>query len=103
MSSGKKIHPDKVTPEAMFLNRRNFIRAGLLAGSAALTSLAYRSFSPGMRVSQPAPMSEGADQIEKVERTTNFSVDEPTNSLEDITHYNNFYEFSTTKTAVAAR
>jgi sulfoxide reductase catalytic subunit YedY len=102
MSTGKKIHPDEVTPEALFLNRRNFIRGGLLAGSAALTGLVYRSLSPGPVESQRAPETEAA-QIRNVESAPNFSVNEPKNTFEDITHYNNFYEFSTTKTAVASR
>lgn len=103
MSTSEKIHPDEVTSETLFLNRRNFIRAGVLAGSAALTGLSYRSFSPGPIEDRPAPATQTADSIESVEKATNNSVNEPANSLEDITHYNNFYEFSTTKTEVAAR
>jgi sulfoxide reductase catalytic subunit YedY len=102
MSTGEKIHPDEVTPEALFLNRRNFIRGGLLAGSAALTGLVYRLLSPGPVENQRAPETEAA-QIRNVESAPNFSVNEPKNTFEDITHYNNFYEFSTTKTAVASR
>ena len=103
MSAGDKIHPDEVTPEALFLNRRNFLRASLLAGSAALTGLAYRSLSPARVENQPTAELENINRLENVETPASYSVTEPANSLEDITNYNNFYEFSTTKTAVAAR
>jgi hypothetical protein len=47
-----KISPSEITPENVYLNRRNFIRAGLLAGTAVATGLGYRNFRP-----------QGADQV----------------------------------------
>ena len=97
MRGSEKIHPGEVTNEADFLNRRNFIRAGLLAGTAALTGLVYRSFNP------PAAQVVETSPIENVEKPQNYSIPESPTRFEDITHYNNFYEFSTNKSGVAAR
>lgn len=88
-----KIKSSEITPEPVYLNRRNFIRAGLLGGSAAITGAGYRYFSPAGSVelgvdpsNEAAPESSGPDEL---------------TSFKDITNYNNYYEFSTSKTAVA--
>ena len=87
----------EITPEHVYLNRRNFIRAGLLAGTAAATGLTYRFFNPS-----PAEQVETA-AISNVEKPKIAEpMGEPT-SFEDITNYNNFYEFSTDKAAVAKK
>src|SRR5687767_3459591 len=88
------IKPSEITPESVYLNRRNFIRAGLLAGTTVATALSYRFFSPGRGASadvstaQPGTSAPDGDQL---------------NTFEDITNYNNFYEFSTDKRGVARR
>lgn len=90
-----KISESEVTPEDLYLNRRNFIRAGLIAGSALATGAAYRFFNP-----QP-PSEVNTPELAAAGGTENYATGEPLNSYEDITNYNNFYEFSTGKTAVA--
>ncbi len=75
-------------------NRRNFIRGGLLAGTAAATTLLYR------RLAVPAGSSSGGREPEAAFRTPE---GEPATGFEDITTYNNFYEFSTNKEGVAPR
>jgi sulfoxide reductase catalytic subunit YedY len=92
-----KINPSEITPEDVYLNRRNFIRAGLLAGTAVATGLTYRYFNP-----QPIDKVE-TKEIDKIETPkTTSELGEP-NSLEDISNYNNYYEFSTDKRAVAKK
>jgi sulfoxide reductase catalytic subunit YedY len=88
-----KIHQDAITPESVFLNRRNFMRAGLVAGTALATSAAYRAFHPiiAQETSTPEPALALQPATDKL------------NTWQEITHYNNFYEFSTSKQAVAAR
>lgn len=92
--------PDRkeITPEPLYLNRRNFIRAGFFAGSAAVTGLMYRAYRPDSIAVAPeeAPQSFG-----ELAKRSEFQANETPNSFEDITNYNNFYEFSTSKTAVA--
>ena len=67
-----KLKWSDVTPKDVWLNRRNF-----LAGGAALTAT-------------PAFALTG--------RASSLSTDEKLNTLEEITNYNNFYEFGTGKT-----
>jgi sulfoxide reductase catalytic subunit YedY len=85
------IKPSEITPESTYLNRRNFIRAGLLAGTAGATGLAYRYFNP-----TPLPPVEVKD-ISNVEMPKSFSTDEKPNTIDQIANYNNYYEFGTSK------
>ena len=100
--------PDRVereiTPESVYLNRRSFIRAGVVAGTIGATALLYRRFNP------PAPRESGAASFAKLANfhpttsaatTQGFRVDEPPTGFDDVTNYNNFYEFSTDKEGVA--
>jgi sulfoxide reductase catalytic subunit YedY len=87
----------EITPENVYLNRRNFIRAGLLAGTAVATGLTYRFFNP-----QPIASVE-TQEFASVEAPKTVSEVGSPNSLEDISNYNNFYEFSTDKRAVAKK
>ena len=88
------IKSSEITPENVYLNRRNFIRAGVLAGTTLATTGVYRFLNP------PPPKDADTAKIENIIETNNALNDELT-SFKDITNYNNFYEFSTSKTAVA--
>src|SRR5437773_219374 len=78
------IASSEITSESAYLNRRQFIAAaGVAAGSIALPEL-LRAHAP--RPTPHAPSQQGEKQ----------------NSLEDITHYNNYYEFGTAKDDPAA-
>jgi len=87
----------EITPKSLYLSRRDFIKAaGIVSGSALLAACAP-SISEGTAIpggapaSAPAPASAGQSD----------ELGDPVNSFEDITNYNNFYEFSTDKQAVA--
>jgi len=85
------IPTSEITPESTYLNRRNFIRAGLLAATAGATGLAYRYFNP-------LPLSAvQRSEIANVETPKTFSTDEQPNTIDQITNYNNYYEFGTSK------
>src|SRR4029453_16994968 len=92
-----KIKPSEITPESVYLNRRNFIRAGLIAGSSVATALTYRFFNP-----PPAPevVTSG---IENVRPAQELPSNEKLNTIDEIANYNNFYEFSTDKREVARK
>jgi sulfoxide reductase catalytic subunit YedY len=84
-----------ITDPAAFLSRRTFLRGAALAATAAGTALLYR------RIAIPSRASRAGEAIPGVRPAAPFP--ETRTSLEDITHYNNFYEFSTDKRAVASR
>jgi len=99
----KKIPDNEITPSGIYFNRRNFIRAGILAASAVATGAIYRELNP---VGTSAKKKIETAKIEGITNSTatatnNFFVDDPQTSFEKITHYNNFYEFSTDKEGVA--
>jgi len=108
MRDANKISGREITPPAVYFNRRNFLRAGLLAASAAATGLAYRCLNPagGGTVDTPALaglVRPDADTLTNAAAAgSGFRAADAQTSLEDITHYNNFYEFSTDKEGVAA-
>ena len=88
----------EITAEKVYLNRRNFIRGGLLVGTAAATTLLYRRLA--VPAGSSAPSSVASPVVSS--RLTTEKGETPT-SFEDITTYNNFYEFSTSKDGVAPR
>ncbi|MFQ5633850.1 MAG: protein-methionine-sulfoxide reductase catalytic subunit MsrP [Gammaproteobacteria bacterium] len=72
------ISPSQITPEASFVNRREFIRATSLTTTGLLLGTACSDAND-----DPAAMPTAQDLVP--------------NSLEDITSYNNFYEFGLDK------
>jgi sulfoxide reductase catalytic subunit YedY len=97
-----KISAREVTDPAVYFNRRRFIQAGILAASAVATGVAYRRLNPVAAGKVNTPVIRGITKpAAATANATGFRVDEPETSLEDITHYNNFYEFSTDKEGVA--
>lgn len=87
----EKIPSSEITDEKTYLNRRNFIRAGVFAGSTIATAGIYKYFNP------PPPKQQDVADIEHVAKSSPYRVDEKVNSFEEITNYNNFYEFSSNK------
>jgi methionine sulfoxide reductase catalytic subunit len=84
----------EITPRSLYDNRRDFLKAaGILTGSALLAACTTTGDASGQ--SGSAPTSAAA---------FNGKTDElgaPLNSYADITNYNNYYEFSENKEAVA--
>ena len=80
------IRPSEITSYDNYLNRRDFIRAGAIAGGSLLAASALGAVIP-----------EG--QLAKLDnvRKSPFSTDEAPNSYDDITTYNNYYELGTGK------
>jgi sulfoxide reductase catalytic subunit YedY len=89
------IRSSEITSESTYLNRRNFIRGGLAAATLGATALTYRFFNPA-----PLPPVDVKD-ISDVELPRNFSTGEEPNKIEEITNYNNFYEYGTSKSEPA--
>jgi len=86
------IRSSEITPKDTYLSRRDFMKAATVVTSAALLAACARSAS-GTDDSQnaaPGPVSNATDEL-----------GDPVNTFEDITHYNNYYEFTVDKQEVA--
>ena len=84
------VKSSEITPHSLYLSRREFLKtAGLVSGSALLAACA-----PNATQTSTDESTVNAFPIKKDE------FGDPTNSFEDITHYNNFFEFSENKEAV---
>lgn len=81
----------EITPKDVYFSRRDFIKAaGVIAGSAVLAACAPSA-------------ADGADESDiSADTSKTDELGDPANSFKDITNYNNYYEFSTTKEAVAS-
>jgi methionine sulfoxide reductase catalytic subunit len=95
MLIGKKpdIASSEITPREVFENRRQFIKTaglGLIAGAAAASGLI-------------SGRAEAAVQRQKIigYTKTSYGTGEKLTDYEDITTYNNFYEFGTSKSEPA--
>ena len=81
-----EIHPSEITSKENYLNRREFMRMGAIASGTILAPAALGAVVPKERRARLADVKSSA-----------LSTDEAPNSYEDITTYNNFYEFGTGK------
>src|SRR5688572_30176335 len=76
------VRSSEITPHSLYLSRREFLKAaGILTGSAMLAACAPGAAGHAL----PVKADEFGD---------------PANSFEDITQYNNYYEFSENKEVV---
>ena len=80
------IRPSEITSKDNYLSRRSFIQAGAIAGGALLSSPAISAIVPDQRLAKLANVA-----------SSKYSTKEAPNSYEDVTTYNNYYEFGTAK------
>ncbi|MFO1001300.1 MAG: hypothetical protein U0936_13225 [Planctomycetaceae bacterium] len=105
MADIPKIPDREITPPSVYANRRAFMRAGVAAATAAATGSVYRLFNPIKHVdtSKAAPVELQAATESEAELLANgWRVDEEKTPEQSILTYNNFYEFTTNKEAVAS-
>jgi sulfoxide reductase catalytic subunit YedY len=87
-----KVAEDRITPEHLYISRRKFIVAmGIFATTAALAACTNQI--PGTSSSPPS--------VDDKDAGSSNEPDDKLTSYEDITNYNNFYEFSYDKEDVA--
>ena len=79
-----------VTPKSVYVNRRRFLQAMGIAGASAVVG------SRILELAAPSQTALAATEFRGLIKSP-FSTTEKVNSLEDVTHYNNFYEFGTDK------
>src|SRR6266851_2244858 len=97
------INSSEITPKQVYLSRRWFMRGAALAATTTATALVYRKLNP------PALEKPKGETLVTVAKSNTedasragFVTNEKLTPIEDITNYNNFYEFSTNKQGVAA-
>jgi len=84
------IRSAEITPKSVCLNRRTFLEGAAAAGAVALAGRAAGELlMPGRAWGDAAKLN--------VTVKSPFSTTEKMNSLDEVTHYNNYYEFGTDK------
>lgn len=85
------IDPTEITPKDLYLSRRNFIRStGFLAGGMVLAACAPRILSDTQKQTDSATITPGLED----------ELGDPATPYDQVTGYNNYYEFTTDKTSV---
>lgn len=111
------IKPSEITPEHLYVSRRRFMRGvgALAAGSLLLAAcgvgkeqVANRPapatatpLPPTLPTTAPASTSAGAATTPAAALPDSDELGDPLNTFEQITNYNNYYEFTTDKEQVA--
>jgi len=81
-----------VTPKSVYQNRREFLRAmGIVSGGLAAVGAA------GWKLAEPGGVVHAGTKLSVASKSP-FSTTEKETPFNDVTHYNNFYEFGTDKT-----
>ncbi|HNS03811.1 MAG TPA: protein-methionine-sulfoxide reductase catalytic subunit MsrP [Anaerolineae bacterium] len=93
------IKSSEITPEAVYNSRRQFMKGvGALAlGAAALAACG----APADQAAAPASAANPGATAAPAGAARVDELGDPANSVQEITHYNNFYEFTTDKQRVA--
>jgi sulfoxide reductase catalytic subunit YedY len=82
------VKSSEITPYSKYLSRRDFLKAaGVLTGSAILAAC-----TPKVKEANPTEVPVASDKTDE--------FGDPLTPFEDVTHYNNYYEFSPNKQAV---
>jgi len=91
----------EITPYALYLSRRDFLKtAGIVSAAAFLAAC-----SPTSTTQEPTGVLAGTETNhgpipDDARGLTADELGDPLNTFDEITHYNNYYEFSTSKEAV---
>ncbi len=99
------INPSEITPQGVFENRRQFIQqagVGLIAASALMSQplfagSAASSIANSNAVAKANFNPKAGRQKINAFRKTNYGEGEKLTPYQDVTTYNNFYEFGTSK------
>lgn len=86
------VKPSEITPEHVYLNRRQFLKAMGVVGAGTLLAAACGPVEPNEASAPPADLHVEAERDE---------LNDPVNKFEEITNYNNYYEYTTDKQRVA--
>jgi sulfoxide reductase catalytic subunit YedY len=90
IKKAEEIRSSEITPKSVYLNRRKFLAGAAVAGVAAATGLSLRDMI------NPSAVAFAGNKIAGIQKSA-FSTSEKITPYQDVTHYNNYYEFSTEK------
>jgi methionine sulfoxide reductase catalytic subunit len=85
-----EIPSSEITPKGLYLNRRKFLAGAVLAGAAAAGG------SEIAELISPSVTAQANAKIDGIQKSS-FSTTEKITPLNDVSNYNNYYEFSTDK------
>jgi sulfoxide reductase catalytic subunit YedY len=89
IKKARDIKSSEITDKTLYLERRRFLQRA----SAAVLAAAVTTLAPGL---SRLTFAQTREKLEGVQKSP-VSTDEPLTPYEDITNYNNFYEFDTDK------
>jgi len=90
-----EIKSSEITPQELYLNRRQFIFGAGAKAVALGVGLA------GLHIANPTRQAHAGEKLLNIQKSP-YSTKEKQNSYKDITSYNNFYELGTEKSDPAA-
>lgn len=87
-----KIPSSEITPQSTYLSRRDFMKAmGVVIGGALIAGCAPKA----------PPKTFASNNVTPQTQSKTDELGSPLNTFEEITNYNNYYEFTTDKQRVA--
>jgi sulfoxide reductase catalytic subunit YedY len=98
MATREHIPAGEITPREVYLDRRAVLRGGAIAAGMAATGLLYRAINGADLVTTSTAELLG---LTRPNAPGDRVTDEPMTPVASVTNYNNFYEFTTNKDAVA--
>jgi len=101
MKKADEIKSSEITDKKTYLNRRLFMRAAVMASTATASAVLYKSLNPPPAETPPGEKLVIAQKDQQDTLKEGFTTNEKLTSFQDITNYNNFYEFDTDKRGVA--
>jgi sulfoxide reductase catalytic subunit YedY len=97
----KKIKSSEITSEKDYLSRRDFLKTlGIISGTAAILAACDQADLAKTTVPKSTNISPTNSENPAASSTSD-ELGDPLNSFEDITNYNNYYEFTVDKARVA--
>jgi len=90
IKKAEDIRPSEITAQDLYLNRRNLLTSAAILGAAAVTGLGLKELL------SPSLAARAGEKIGGLQKSS-FSTTEKITPYKDVTHYNNYYEFSTEK------
>jgi methionine sulfoxide reductase catalytic subunit len=90
IKKAEEIRGSEITPKWLYVNRRRFLTGALGVATGALAGRALKELA------WPAQMAMAGSKL-NVARKSPFSTTEEVTPYDNVTHYNNFYEFGAGK------